>query len=350
MRIAATLILCVVATCVSGRAAATDSLGSFQRRVDSNLRTSNIASLDAAADELRISKARFDDGRWKLSIFFGVIEDTLSSIVTDRAARTNLELRLDAYARTHPNSMNAPLFLAMLLEAEAWEARGTGYASTVSPQQWHAFDEKMGQARAALDRSKPTLSGNPAWFNERIDHATHTSEGDGIVTALLLEGIKREPRYLPNYFAALVQKSPRWGGTRKAMVSFINQVGLNSPEARSEGLYARLVWFAENDYPAIEADPGISWAEMTRAFDAILKTYPAERNAQKFFFMACMHSDQPEAAKLLNLVHSAPLPDLFESNVPVFGMCTDWAKGSLAKFVARDHDPNTGEVVEHLIK
>jgi hypothetical protein len=349
MRVAAILILSV-ATCASGHAADSDSLESLQQRVDANLRTSNVASLDAEADKLRISKARFEDGRWRLSMFFGAIGDSLPKMIADRTARKSLELKLDAYVRTHPKSMNAALIMAMLLEAEAWEARGHGYADTVSPKAWREFKEKMGQARAVLDGSKQTLSGNPAWFTERIDLATYTGEGENIGTALLVESIEREPRYLPNYFAGLVQKSPRWGGTRTAMVSFINRMGLNSPTARSEGLYARLVWFAENDYPSIEADPAIAWAEMTRSFDAILRTYPAERNAQKFFFMACMHSDKPEAVKLLNFVHAAPIPDLLVSNGPLFGMCTDWANGSLAQFITRDHDPDTGEVVEHLIK
>jgi hypothetical protein len=351
MRISALLIFSMtIATCSLACAAEEDNLRALQHRVESNLRTSNIAALDDEAYRLRSSKARFKDGRWKLSMLYGAIGDSLPDIVKNEKPRERLESQIASYAATHPKSTNAGLFRAMVLEAEAWDARGSGYANTVSPEGWRAFSEKMGQARTVLDGGRQLMADNPAWYTDRIDLAIYTNESPGTVTALLRDGIRREPHYLPNYFAGLVRETPRWGGSTSAMVSFINRVALASPVAQSEGMYARLVWFAEDDYPNIGADPGIDWKEMARSFDAILGRFPSERNAQKFFFMACMHSDKPMAIKLLPFVHAAPLANLLNGNVPLFGKCVDWSKGDLPEFMMREHDPETGKVTERLIR
>ena len=351
MRISNLLIFGMTfATCALAFAGEEDDLRALERRVESNLRTSNIAALDQEADRFRLSKARFEDGRWKLSMLYGDIGDSLVDIVKNQEARKVLESQIASYVATHPGSTNARLFQAMLLEAEAWDARGSGYANTVSPQGWKTFGEKMRKARAVLDGGRKLMASNPAWYTDRIELAIYTNESPDTVAALLRDGIRREPHYLPNYFAGLVRETPRWGGSRSAMVSFINRVALASSVAQSEGMYARLVWFAENDYPNIDADPGIDWKQMARSFDAILGKFPSERNAQKFFFMACMHSDRPMATELLAFVRSAPLTELLGRDVPLFGQCVDWAKGNLRQFIVRVHDPESGEVTERIIR
>jgi hypothetical protein len=86
------------------------------------------------------------------------------------------------------------------------------------------------------------------------------------------------------------------------MMRFIADVGAASEGARAEGLYARLVIVAQEDYPRIEADPSLDWPAMTRAFDTILRTYPAPRNVRRFLLMACDHPDRATARALLRHV------------------------------------------------
>jgi hypothetical protein len=80
--------------------------------------------------------------------------------------------------------------------------------------------------------------------------------------------------------------------------------------------------------------------------DAVVAHYPAERNVQKFFLIACSHPDKEEARKLFSLIHEAPSREVLGSNVPIFGLCQEWAAGKIKMFIMRN--PDTGE--ERIIK
>lgn len=323
-----------------------DEYQDFGNRIGDELRARHFAALDREADGYRRDKSRMSDGRWKLAMFHRAVAQALPDILGSPRRKEEFETDLTEFAKSHPESSSAPLLLAQVAEAAGWEARGDGLANTVTPKGWHDFGRAMDGAAAILDHQRARLAGNPEWYALRMEVAIYRSEPQAAIRALFDEGVRREPAYLPLYQTMQLNLLPQWNGSNRKLMDFVTEAGHNSPAAASEGLYARLVWNASTSYVRIELDPRLDWPAMRKGMDAVVARYPAERNVQKFFFMACRHSDKEEARKLLAGIHEAPSREILDNNVPIFKLCQDWAAGKISMFIMRD--PDTGE--ERLIK
>ena len=326
-------------------AADPDDFRSLVERVGDEVRAHHFEKLDQEADRLRLDKSRLADGRWKLAIFFGAVAETLPDIIQSPRQRATFEAGLAEYIKLHPTSMNAPLILAKVAQAIGWQARGNGLAKTVTEQGWRTFKLSMSTAAAILDEQRSRLAQHPQWYCERLSVATYLGEPDPLASEIFNEGMRREPAYLSLYFTMQMRLSQRWHGSNRALMAFINDVGVRSPAAVTEGLYTRMVWYGSALFSRIELDPALDWNAMRKGMDAIVASYPAERNVQKMFFMACGHSDREQAKKLLPLIREEPLREVLNVNVPVFRLCMKWAQGTLDAFIMTD--PDTDE--EHLI-
>jgi hypothetical protein len=335
LRAAFALVVALLAPPAAADASA--EMAAFRKHVAAELRALDFRALDAEADAFRASGARFADGRWKLSLLFAATGSTLPSLVLDDGRRRALEAAAAAWAKAHPASANAALFRAQILEAEAWAARGRGERASVAPDGQRRFDSAMQEARRLLDEARGAAAANPVWHAERIYLSTWTGEPPEQTGALLREALAREPRFHATYFAGLAAHTPFWGGSPASMMAYINEVGRASEPARAEGLYARLVWTAQDDDPRIEDSPALDWPAMTRAFDAVLAAWPDPRNVQKFFLMACRHADKPLAARLFAKVREPLVPEVVDDDdVPAFRQCGDWARGRISEFTMRD--------------
>jgi len=300
--VAAALPLAALAAAIDPEA----ELAALQAHADAEVRALHFEALDAEADALRTSRARLADGRWKLSMLFGAIDAAMAHVVVDEAERQALESAAASYARTHPASANGGLFLARVHLAEGWMARGHGDWEDVPPDGRRRFQEALARAREVLDGRRATLSANPMWYADRIEVASLAGEPAARVDALLREALAREPRFHAAAYAALAARSPRRGGSAAAMMAFVNDVGRASEGARAEGMVARLAIVAREEVPRIAQDPALDWPAMTRAFDAILRTYPAPRNVRRFLLMACDRPDRAAARALLRYVPPTP--------------------------------------------
>jgi hypothetical protein len=321
-------------------------LAALQAHADAGVRALRFDTLDAEADALRASRARLADGRWKLSMLFGAIGDAMSHVVVDEGDRRALEAAAAGYARAHPTSANAGLFLARVHLAEGWMARGRGDWLDVPADGRRRFEAALAQARADLDERRATLAANPMWYADRIEVASLAGEPQALVDGLLREALAREPRFHAAAFAALAARSPRRGGSTSAMMRFIDTVGVAGEGPRAEGLYVRLVMVAQEDYPRIEADPALDWAATTRAFDAILGSYPAPRNVRRFLLMACDHPDRTAARVLLRYVTEPASAPAASASPPPHGggleRCMAWARATPAPADGRGVIVDTG--------
>jgi hypothetical protein len=85
---------------------------------------------------------------------------------------------------------------------------------------------------------------------------------------------------------------------------------------------------------------------MTGAFEAILHTWPDQRNVQKFFLLACRHADKPLAARLLARVHEPLLSEVVDDDdVLAFRQCGEWARGRIPEFTMRDPAGGPGKQI-----
>ncbi len=76
--------------------------------------------------------------------------------------------KIAEWRKEFPDSYGADFAEATLWRAWGWHVRGESYASTVTPEGWKLFGEKLAHADYVLERSKPRASKSPLWYQLRL--------------------------------------------------------------------------------------------------------------------------------------------------------------------------------------
>jgi hypothetical protein len=136
-------------------------LRQWERDLQSDLIAEKFDVLDQTADQLRAEKTRVPGGQWQLRLFY-VSLDAPQQTKQDSAEHI---AHLEHWMSQRPNSITARVALATALTRWAWVARGNGFASTVTPEGWKLFNERIGQAQLVLEGSKNMPAKCPQWYS-----------------------------------------------------------------------------------------------------------------------------------------------------------------------------------------
>ncbi len=295
----------------------------------------DLSGLLADADKYLQKKERLADGRWKLAILYGALNFGFSADGHASRDWVQIESGLRALTEKQPSSANAWVFLAAWHEYHAWAMRGSGYVDTVSKDNEAAFERGLAQARAVLDAHRN--SDNPAWYVSRMSVGGALGESPQDLDRLFFEAIRHEPGYQQIWFTRLAFLEPKWGGSIEDMVSFINSAARITSATEGRGMMARLLLTADDSgYSEVKKRPEIAWDAVKVSYDDVLKRFPDDWNAQRFFFEACRRSDKPEARHLLTFVKQAPSDALFKRKSAAYAQCVAWANDALAVPPTRD--------------
>jgi hypothetical protein len=179
----------------------------------------------------------------------------------------------------------------------AWEARGTGYADSVSSQGWALYTKRLDVAEEALNKAWEL---NPQ--DERIARAMLTVElGQGKGRARMEEWFERAMALNTNYYdacwAKLYYLEPKWYGSREAMLEFAAEC-LNSKKwggrvpiiviDTHEVIAKTLGPEARNNYwkrPEV-------WADIHAAFEKFFRLNPNESGYHHNYALCAWRSEQ----------------------------------------------------------
>lgn len=183
--------------------------------------------LDCLADSLRVSKAKFAGGMWKIHAFYsGLREPRLHP--TQEDWNNHLD-RLKRWVKINPSSITARVALAQSYVTFAQDARGSGFADTVSESGWRLFHERVQEARRILEEAEGLPAKCPEWFlgMQQVSEAEGWDLADEV--ALLNKATEFEPGY--QYFARLHANYllPKWygeeGDTEKYVTETADKIG-----------------------------------------------------------------------------------------------------------------------------
>jgi len=184
---------------------------------------------------------------------------------------------LSNWRRAIPASPYPNVLEAMLYRTKAWTTRGTGYADSVSNDQWQAFAMQMEMASAALDDSEPNGKTTPLWYALAIEIGLDRDVDAERLRETFDAGVLRFPGFERQYRSMLRTFMPRWGGTYEALEEFIRNVAdretLWTPDARYAMMHAQLADL-EGDKTDVFADVGADWPRMKRGFEDLSRMYP----------------------------------------------------------------------------
>lgn len=254
----------------------------------------DYAGLEALARKWRKEKTRMLDGYWLLPHFYGVIgwEAEGDPALDPRFAE------IEAWREARPDAVEPVIVLATMWVRYAWEARGGGYAPTVTEEGWRLMGERLAKARLLLDGLGPRFAGCPeaAVVMQRI--ALGQGWSAGAYAALYEAAIAREPEYLDFYFAKARHLLPRWYGAQGEWESYARAA---APGWFGLELRAHLASEQRETYWNVMKESALDWAEVREGFEALRRRYPRSASTLATYALFAGFADDRETClRLLN--------------------------------------------------
>lgn len=262
----------------------------------------NEKYLEYAVNELKKPECVFDDGRPMLVALSGGYDNAFKS----QPDWSESLSRVEYLKRKYPDQAFVALAEAIYWKDYAWNARGEGFASSVTPDGWKLFQERLEKAEMVLNDTKAYSAELPVWYDEMIlvQSALDRPEEDRDKT--FLEGTKKYRTYYPTYFTMLNFLTPKWGGTWATVDNMIKWSVDNTKEIDGNSMYARLYWAANGYLPNgtnLFKDTLVSWPKMKQGFEDLMARHPKSKwNLNNFANFACMANDKKTFLALRNQI------------------------------------------------
>jgi tetratricopeptide (TPR) repeat protein len=256
-----------------------------------------FAALDEMADALRSSKARVPGGGWKLSRFYDAVNRIPSGIEsTDRDWQRQFAF-FQRWISARPKSITARVALADAYISYAWEARGDGYANTVTQQGWRVFGERMQQAQKALLAGAELPSKCPRWYEVMQQVALAAGADKNQLRAVFEKAIEFEPDYFAYYQQYARALLPKWTGAPGDTEEFADESYRRVGGKKGAHIYFEIASNLCNRCGDFSSG-GYSWGRIQEGFAAMEELYgvlPLKLN--RFAMLAATYGDKEAAAK-----------------------------------------------------
>lgn len=131
----------------------------------------DFAELDQTATNARLSKERMGGGVWKLYVFYDEAAKPGPGERLPAQRWLERQALLNEWVAARPDSVTARVALADFYHLYAWEARGGGYAGSVTAPAWKLFRTRTERAYAVLIEAQKLATKCPQWYFVMLDVA-----------------------------------------------------------------------------------------------------------------------------------------------------------------------------------
>jgi hypothetical protein len=237
------------------------------------LKEGNFVELDCLADHARSGKETLPGGLWKIHLLYqGLRQPVPYPLHPTQEDWTHLFQRLHRWAKERPESITARVTLALAYLDYAHDARGSGYANTVSESGWKLFEERTAEARRILEEAWKLPTKCPEWYVAMQMVSINQSWSVTKARALFEEANKFEPEYYTYARDLAYYLLPKWSGEAGDTERFVQEIADRIGGDKGDILYFRV---AAADYVicGCEDNPELSWDRIKRGFEASEKLY-----------------------------------------------------------------------------
>jgi WD40 repeat protein len=263
--------------------------------------------LEAMADELRESEARFSNGAWKLSRFYLAlgVENFLSDSSPDQEWQDWLA-SLEGWEKAFPDSVTLATVRGRFWTDYAWKARGNGWASTVTEEGWEQFRSRLDTGAGLMDAFAAKFPGSvvpcpgfhTVWHTYALGQGWPVPKAEKLVDAVL----ERWPDYFPICDAHSIFLLPRWYGRPGDWQAFARRIYHLNPGGHGAELYARLVLERHDDEVDYFESQALEWTWVREGFMRLLEAYPGSGwNLNHLVQCAILANDPQCLASLVKL-------------------------------------------------
>jgi hypothetical protein len=359
-----------------------DSDPTLKKQVEEMWTAGNFQGLEESAEICRCEKMDILDYP-RITSFYAALRG--NGIASDEDAASKLA-KFDKWRAAIPYSVTAKVALADFHITDAWRARGTGWASTVSAEGWRLFKERLIKAREILYspdieiRLDPMIPGlrivlqmagfpPPAprsasnyqlLLRRLLGYLSFTSyaafhvfeptaaEPQQDITRHSREAYQWWPNYFPIYQNTMHALLPRWGGSPHDGALFAAQTAARFPGKQGDGVYAML---ARTPFDAegmtFFQESGFDTAKLLRGLD-VLASEGAKNwrpfSAQRAAFVASVAGNPEDARRRIFAIGPATIPSAYltyDEVLPAWTKCG--AVSELQNGVALERDGKLAE-------
>lgn len=308
------------------------ALSDYSKTVYSLLKAEKFEQLDNLADTVRSHKETFPGGMWKIhTIYTGLARPPLHA--TEEDWKTHLDL-LQSWVSARPDSVTARIALAESYVNYGADARGSGFADTVSESGWKLFAERTAKAKKILDEASSLPTKDPEWYFAMQTIALGSWD-PAARRALLEQAVKFEPTYYYYYRSYAYSILPKWGGEQGEAENFLQTAADRIGGDAGDILYFRvagiLICGCQNDQQL-----NLSWPRIQKGFAAVEKQNgPSPVNWNLLAHMAQSYNDAFVAEKMFAKVGDQWSEDIWHTS-SAFESARQWAK-QMGPMAARKH-------------
>ena len=246
----------------------------YASAVRSMLAKKEFDKLDCVADVIRSGKERFPGGSWKIHIFYlGLASPAQYPLHATGEDWETLINQLRDWVSARPESVTSHVALGSAYLQYAWQARGSGYANSVSDSGWKLFHDRTADGKRILEEASTLPTKCPEWYLAMQTVAQNESWSADQARALFEKAFRFEPGYY--YYAQMFANYllPKWSGDKGDTERFAGEIA-----NRVGGDQGNFLYFRMARYMLCECDddnPELSWPRIAKGYEAMDKLYGA---------------------------------------------------------------------------
>lgn len=249
------------------------ALRNFMDTAARMLKEEKFVELDCLADHARSGKERLPGGLWKIhGLYQGLRQPVSYPMHATQEDWTHLLQRLHRWVKARPESITARIALALAYLDYAQDARGSGYANTVSESGWKLFVERTAEARRILKEAWSLPRKCPEWYVAMQVVSVNQGWSVTEARALFEEANKFDPEYYTYARDLAYYLLPKWSGNAGDTEKFVQEIADRIGGDKGDILYFQV---AAADYVicGCDSNPELSWDRIKRGFEASEKHY-----------------------------------------------------------------------------
>ena len=257
------------------------------------LKEEKFVELDCLADHARSGKERLPGGLWKIhALYQGLRQPVPYPVHATQEDWTHLLQRLHRWVKARPESITARVALALACLDYAHDARGSGYANTVSESGWKLFEERTAEARRILKEAWRLPSKCPEWYVAMQMVSVNQGWSVTEARALFEEANKFEPEYYTYARDLAYYLLPKWSGDAGDTEKFLQEVADRIGADKGDILYFQVA-AANYVICGCDGNPELSWDRIKRGFEASEKHYGVSmQNLNRIAYLACYFGER----------------------------------------------------------
>ncbi len=257
----------------------------------------DYAGLEKEISAARATKVRLQGGIWKANMFYDAVGHAIPAFGGSTVDWDSHFADIKKWIAAYPESAAARIALAEAYVNYAWEARGHGYANTVSDSGWNKFKEGIQLAESALLDAAKLKEKCPFWYEAMQEVALAQGWNREQARALFDEATAFEPTYYHYYRQYANYLMPRWYGDEGETQAFAEESAKRLPEADGSIVYFEIasMLVCPCDEQNNDMD-SMSWPKIKQGYTTIEKLYGTSRlKTNRFAYMSVVAKDKESA-------------------------------------------------------